>query len=131
MVFCQLPNGVKEAEDLEPLMPNVRLLKQAQATKAAVRQLHNPSVLHLATHGFFLEGPKRDRPDAPLMDNPLARSVLALANANQRQQCKDSDHDCNGILTAQEVTTMDLRGTKLVFLSACETGLGCQWCRSL
>jgi CHAT domain-containing protein len=70
-------------------------------------------MLHIASHGFFL-------PDArAAADNPLLRSGLALAGANLRR-----DAHGDGILTAMEASGLDLWGTRLVTLSACDTGLG-------
>ena len=123
-IFCQLPNVAAETSAIQNLLPRSQLLSQSQATKAIAKQLRNPSILHFATHGFFLPDPPNTNPDTPIRQNPLSRSALVLANFNQRQSCSDSDSNCNGLLTAQDVTTIDLRGTKLVFLSACETGLG-------
>jgi CHAT domain-containing protein len=123
-IFCPLPNVAAETSAIQNLLPQAQLLSQSQATKATAKQLRNPSILHFATHGFFLPDPPSTNPDTPIRQNPLSRSALVLANFNQRQSCSDSDSNCNGLLTAQDVTTIDLRGTKLVFLSACETGLG-------
>jgi len=126
-IFCPLPNVAAETSAIQTLLPKAQLLSQAQATKAAAKQLRNPIILHFATHGFFLPDLVNINPDAnlknPVFQNPLSRSALVLANFNQRQSCGD-EPNCNGLLTAQDVTTIDLRGTKLVFLSACETGLG-------
>ena len=122
-IFCQLPNVAAETSAIQNLLPQAQLLSQAQATKAAAKKLRNPSILHFATHGFFLPDPPNTNPDTPIRQNPLSQSALVLANFNQRQSC-GGDPNCNGVLTAQDVTTIDLRGTKLVFLSACETGLG-------
>jgi CHAT domain-containing protein len=108
------------------------LFTQAEATEAKVKELHSPRMLHIATHGFFLKdnelpaaalrvgGFAYDQAPVPLVENPLLRSGLALAGANLRQS-GDSD---DGILTPAEVAQMDLRGTQLVVLSACETGVG-------
>lgn len=96
------------------------LLTQGKATEARLKALHGPRVLHIATHGFFLpdESPSAEAKNAG--ENPLLRSGLALAGANLRRSGEEDD----GILTAAEVAQMDLRGTQLVVLSACETGLG-------
>ncbi len=123
-IFCPLLNVAAETNAIQNLLPRSQLLSQSQATKAIAKQLRNPSILHFATHGFFLPDPPNTNPDNPIRQNPLSRSALVLANFNQRQSCIDTDSNCNGLLTAQDVTTIDLRGTKLVFLSACETGLG-------
>jgi hypothetical protein len=86
----------------------------------------------VAAHGFFLSDQQvaaaalqpvsfgAETPPLPLGENPLLRSGLVLAGANVRRS-GDSD---DGILTAAEAAQLDLRGTELVVLSACETGLG-------
>ena len=79
----------------------------------------HPQILHIATHGFFLEDGKTAK-DTAKIENPLLRSGLALAGANQ--SIKESKDD--GILTALEASGLNLWGTKLVVLSACDTGLG-------
>jgi CHAT domain-containing protein/Tfp pilus assembly protein PilF len=77
-------------------------------------------ILHLATHGFFLEG------NCPLptvgIENPLLLSGIALAGANHREAAGPDEDD--GILTAEEVAALDLTGVELVVLSACNTGAG-------
>lgn len=94
----------------------------------------SPMILHLATHGFFLPNQvaslgDRGRVDGPLqgvaMENPLLRSGLALAGANTflRGGALPPDAE-DGIITAEDVSGLDLLGTELVVLSACETGLG-------
>ena len=127
--FGPLPGVADEVRTLRELMPQARFLTKAQATKAAVEKLSGPSILHIATHGFFraVAGPavtpalpyaRRTYTPNPVSageDNPLLRSGLALAGANQSN---------DGILTALEASELNLWGTKLVTLSACDTGLG-------
>jgi CHAT domain-containing protein/tetratricopeptide (TPR) repeat protein len=83
-------------------------------------------VIHLATHGYFLGG--ACRPEEADIDyigeNPLLLSGLFFAGANLHGAGADSLGADDGILTAYEVSAMDLKGTELVVLSACETGLG-------
>jgi thymidine phosphorylase len=130
--FAPLPGTTQEAEAIPPLLNSAQKpLQQAQATESAVRAVRSPKILHLATHGFFLENeeiflpttlsiPDSD-PPVPIEMNPMVRSGLALAGANHAQEITRGD---DGLLTALEVTSMDLRGTDLVVLSACETGRG-------
>jgi len=116
----------------------VEIFMGANATKAQLRKVSSPWVLHLATHGFFL--PEMDLgnsvnplqlsteiPRAKLV-NPMHRSGLALAGAQNtleawgRGEVPPTEND--GILTAEEVGGLKLDGTWLVVLSACDTGLG-------
>lgn len=94
--------------------------------------------LHIATHGFFLGngcGPaiqgtrsvgglvaRVGRPSAIPADNPLTLSGLAMAGANRHATAPANQDD--GILTAEEVTALNLQGVEWAVLSACDTGLG-------
>lgn len=108
-------------------LPSDRILTGRAATESALKGVAGPEVLHVATHGFFLpELPEKPldppHPEAgPRLDDPLLRSGLALAGFNNWRMTTDSD---DGVLTAQEVAHLDLLGTEIVVLSACETGVG-------
>ena len=111
-----------------------------EATKEALLKIHSPYILHLATHGFFAkEDPTQPEPPALLNDgqsvikskffkNPMHRSGLALAGAQTTIEAWKRDEvpavENDGILTAEDVSTLDLQGTWLVTLSACDTGSG-------
>jgi CHAT domain-containing protein/Tfp pilus assembly protein PilF len=110
--FDPLPSTGIEGRALAAILPGARLLTGADATEAAIKHLRGPSILHIATHGFFLADQEAE--------DPLLRSGLVLAGANHRQSGAAED----GILTASEVAALDLWGTRLVVLSACDTGLG-------
>jgi CHAT domain-containing protein len=110
LYFAPLAGTAMEARTIKTLFPDAVVLAGPHATKAMLKQVDAPLMLHIASHGFFL--------DANL-ENPLLRSGLALAGANLT---RDATHD--GILTALEASSLDLWGTKLVTLSACDTGLG-------
>ena len=113
-----------------------------KATKEALLKIHSPYILHLATHGFFAkEDPARanTEPESSLkpgqsvikskfFKNPMHRSGLALAGAQTTIEAWKRDEvppvENDGILTAEDVSTLDLQGTWLVTLSACDTGSG-------
>jgi len=130
--FTPLPGTAEEAQSIQKVLTDATVLTKTQATEAAMKQLSRPSILHVATHGFFLESafagstnrPNRGltiagpRPEATIT-NPLLRSGLGLAGANLKSSTGE-----DGILTALEVSALDLWGTRLVVLSACDTGVG-------
>jgi CHAT domain-containing protein len=124
--FSPLPGTAAEVKAIAPLLPNALILSDAQASEAQIKQVRSPRILHIATHGFFLNDEAltpstlSGSPN-PSSDNPLLRSGLALAGFNQRQQQSNGD---DGVLTALEASSLDLWGTQLVVLSACETGVG-------
>jgi CHAT domain-containing protein/tetratricopeptide (TPR) repeat protein len=114
------------------------------AVESRVKAARSPRVLHLATHGFFLPNQPAVAPSTPSssvmagwiedggarmagpgMENPLLRSGLALAGANVwlRGGSPPSGAE-DGILNAVDVSSLNLVGTELAVLSACETGLG-------
>ncbi|MEZ5429047.1 MAG: CHAT domain-containing protein [Pyrinomonadaceae bacterium] len=111
--FSSLEGTKQEADSIKKLFPEAVFLSGEKATETALKQVASPSILHIATHGFFLEDLKDEG------TNPLLRSGLALTGANRGKSGED-----DGILTALEASGLDLWGTKLVVLSACDTGLG-------
>jgi len=131
--FSPLPGTAEEAQALNGILSDATILTRGQATEAALKQVAGPSILHVATHGFFLEdvmnredasrglviSSQQSGDRAPRIENPLLRSGLGLAGANLH---KSGDDD--GVLTALEAAGLDLWGTKLVVLSACDTGVG-------
>lgn len=116
-VFLPLKGTQQEAETISQLFPEALTLTKTKATENALKQVKNPKFLHLATHGFFL--PKPTSENSTNFDNPLFRSGLVFAGVEKRQSGGD-----DGVLTAYEATLLNLVGTQLVVLSACDTGIG-------
>jgi CHAT domain-containing protein len=127
----------QEARQLAPLLGGGAVISGPAATAAVVLAQKAPRILHIATHGFFLadQAPasgtatgarsggapsEGTAADTPSREDPLQRSGLVFAGANR----PDANPSDDGYLTAAEATAMDLEGTELVTLSACETGLG-------
>jgi CHAT domain-containing protein len=114
---------------------NVLVRSGIAATEESFKSMSGSNqltVLHLATHGFFYPDIKGKTKDERLgggfvfqqSHNPLIRSGLALAGANNAWLNKPVNGVEDGILTAYEISNMYFPKTKLVVLSACETGLG-------
>jgi CHAT domain-containing protein len=142
--FTPLPGTADEAGALGGLLADSEVVVAGAAQERALKRVQAASVLHIATHGFFLgeqfvnvagsrglaleiEAPKpapsggAPAPEAALSmgHNPMVRSGLALAGANS-----GGGEGEDGVLTALEAAGLDLWGTQMVVLSACETGLG-------
>jgi CHAT domain-containing protein/Tfp pilus assembly protein PilF len=146
----RLPGTAVEAEAVSPALAKLagvapRVLLGAEARERVFKASPNPRFLVMSTHGFFLadqavavDGPTRggfrgvqlEEDDAPArpaprlssaLENPLLRCGLILAGANRRSTDRSGE---DGVLTGLEIVGADLRGTELVVLSACETGLG-------
>ena len=100
----------REANILSQLYPNIAIYTEKEATTDVVRSLHNPEFLHIGTHGFVT--PNNLATD--LDDNPMTRSGLVFAKSAQS----------NNRLFASETMMLTLNETKLVVLSACNTGVG-------
>ncbi|WP_287698123.1 CHAT domain-containing protein [Microcystis sp. M44BS1] len=133
--FPGLPGTEEEAKAIKNILRQAIVLTGSQATENAVKQVKKPNILHIATHGFFKpernlgernpgerNSGERNSPlqgERNVVENPLLRSGLVLAGVTIGQSAGD-----DGVLTALETTNLNLVGTKLVVLSACDTGKG-------
>lgn len=142
MRFTPLPWAEREGrlifEEAEEAQLDRALFVRKEAQERVLSEIvEAPWVLHLATHGYFLEPRDELRRrllklqrgaevgEPPPGDNPLLRAGLAFAGVNSNAPfLGDLDTSNDGVLTALEVLGLNLGGTQLVVLSACETGLG-------
>ncbi len=126
-----LPGTRQELEQVASLLEKhqvaSQLYLQEDALEEVVKQVDNPGILHMATHGFFEPDPDPEKP----VQNPLLRSGLLLTGAARTLQdtatydpLSSQNASEDGILTAYEAMNLNLEKTELVVLSACETGLG-------
>jgi CHAT domain-containing protein len=119
--IAQLPGTQKEIDLIETMAEannlTTSVLTNAEANESKVKNLKTPHILHLATHGEFDQLSKVDT---------YLKSKLILAGAADSEPFLANDYEKyeDGFLTAYEVTQLDLLNTRLVVLSACETGLG-------
>jgi tetratricopeptide (TPR) repeat protein len=132
-----LPGTRKEAQAIQRLFPQAQVLVGAEATKQALLRLTTPGLLHIATHGFFLEdapspsgaravnsfGAAGAGPQA-VPEDPLLRSGLVLAGARPQGVPLGAHRPEDSLVTALELAGLNLWGTQLVVLSACDTGRG-------
>lgn len=113
-----LPGTEEEINAIKELLSggNVpfELLLRADATEGGIKENLNSQLVHIATHGFFLDG-NSDEVDF----DPMLNSGLLFAGVSDNNQEGE-----DGILTAYEIMNLGLSNTDMVVLSACETGLG-------
>ncbi|MBO0350559.1 CHAT domain-containing protein, partial [Phormidium pseudopriestleyi FRX01] len=152
--FEPLPGTQIEGSRIAKLL-GVPVYTQAQAVKSLLSRCHSPEIVHIATHGYFLPidqtppdvrgfgglptiemvGVESDgmamqqgrRLHLQGLQDPMRRSGLAFAGANTVLQERLLPGDAeDGLLTAQNTVKVDLTGTRLVVMSACDTALGDQ-----
>ena len=134
--FGYLSASNREVDEINTLLSlqhyNTNILKGNAADEFSFRELdgNSPSILHLSTHGFYLMGYfefsdyfERLIPYTKT-DNDMAKSGLLLADANASLNTNSSPVLTDGVLTAEEISWMDLSNTRFVVLSACETAVG-------
>jgi len=109
--FGELPATKDEIEAISKIYPNTKVYTGDEASVDNLLLVKNPKILHLATHGFYLKNEDT---------HPLEKAGLAFSGAKRASKVGDT----RGIITALKISTMDLHYTKLVVLSACESGLG-------
>ncbi len=142
ITFPRLKGTREEVRTIADILgrSNCDIFLGRDARESVLHGRESPRILHLATHGFFLS----DQDWSSLMDqksrgvalvereklinqkpvpieNPLLRSGLALAGANNSLALEGA---ADGILTADKILGLNLSGTDMVVLSACETGVG-------
>lgn len=141
--FSPLPGTLNEASRIASLFGNALVHTRDDASESVLRAARSPAFLHVATHAFFFDGSAETEdfgtrgillagPTEPQLEQqanaaispvpaePLLRSGVALAGANHGGALPTND----GVMTALELTTLELEGTELVTLSACDTALG-------
>ncbi|MBR4390269.1 MAG: CHAT domain-containing protein [Prevotella sp.] len=139
-----LPSSLTEVETIQASFDKKHHVSNihtgAKATESSVKSIstHAPHILHIATHGFYFTEQQVGKLSklrfvstgygltaAEIEDKALTRSGLLFAGANNtlKGQAMPMGAD-DGILTAQEISRLDLRGLDLVVLSACKTGNG-------
>lgn len=138
-----LPGTAIEAIAIQPNLEEYAgqkavLYQEQYALERVAKAMRHPKVVSFATHGFFLPTPETSPNESDPFDlegtrsvpvdlnsqpieNPLLRCGLLLAGCNNRDATVGDD---DGILTGLEIVGIDFRGTELVVLSACETGIG-------
>lgn len=136
VAFARLPGAGEELAALSGVVAGAKVFTGKEANETRLFELQSPGILHLATHGFFLP----DEPAGPVKldavgretpagavpapsaeaESPLSRSGFVLSGANAALKTGGDE----GVVTAEKALRLKLKGTRLVVLSACETGLG-------
>jgi CHAT domain-containing protein len=136
-----LPGAEKEVQEVGILLASNNWIVQEitgdQAGEDEIKSVESPRILHLATHGFFMEDEQFGRSgsdkiitefDRDKPDNMMLKSGLLMAGADSLLVKAEEDinelNSASGVLTAYEAVHLNLDNTELVILSACETGRG-------
>lgn len=130
--FPRIPSTAVEADSIEEIMRTtlnltVENLQRGDADERRLLEVSAPRILHLATHGFFLTDLALVQSDNPsksentkAVDNPMLRSGIVLSSVNTSLKSGLG----SGIITAEKALALNIQGTDLVVLSACNTGVG-------
>jgi CHAT domain-containing protein len=125
----RLEGGLAEARRLQQVIPRAQLLAEGEATEERVKQLHSPQLLHIVGHGIVRGNEDcKANPNSPgcavtgldAASRVMSLSAIVLEEAYGRGGGSTQD----GLLTALELETVDLRGTELLVLSQCQMAGG-------
>jgi CHAT domain-containing protein/tetratricopeptide (TPR) repeat protein len=133
--LAKLPGTKTEVKEIANALKNNRwntsVFIDQYASEENLRKVNSPKILHIATHGFYLKDVDSDDKfflgfdKTTIKNNSLLRSGIILAGAGpSTQDSTNTNSENDGILTASEACLLELNGTDLVVLSACQTGLG-------
>ena len=142
--FNYLPGSEKEVESISKMLAKNKINVSNYSGTDAIEESFlvlsgndSPTIIHLSTHGFYFPDTVSEENRKNIMysstgeirfrynDDPLLRSGLLMSGANLAWKGEAiPDHLEDGILTAKEVSNMNLMNTELVVLSACQSGLG-------
>ena len=140
-VFKLLSGTASEIDEIEKLLKENDIATSIKSGKKATEEQFyelvkkRPNIVHIATHAFYVKSIEEDMFSisenigyGALKENvdPMNRSGMAFAGVNQfwKTGVKPLPGNEDGILTANEMAALDLTGTDLVTLSACETAIG-------
>jgi len=113
MRFISLPGTKEEVKNIKQMLntKHIQEYAQSEANEENLLKIDTPKILHIATHGFFINDDN--------IPNPMLKSGIALSGANASAILGKSD----GIVTSLKLSGLNLKGTELVVLSACQTGV--------
>lgn len=113
MRFVALPGTKEEVKNIKQTLntKDIQEYEQEEAKEENLLKIDTPKILHIATHGFFINDDN--------IPNPMLKSGIALSGANASAIRGKSD----GIVTSLKLSGLNLKGTELVVLSACQTGV--------
>jgi CHAT domain-containing protein/Flp pilus assembly protein TadD len=136
--IADLPGTLQEVSEIDKTLKkyqwNVKLHTSQDAREEVIKAARNPGLLHIATHGFFISPSNENAKQVSgndlsnIENNVMLRSGLFLTGAEkflrEKSAGKSPSGSEDGVLTAYEVMNLHLDDTRLVVLSACETGVG-------